>query len=157
MLAKKIQAAAFIDLDEELQTRLRATVADIVAVEGWDGFRAREHDLLKAVIAETEGKTVVISTGGGIILLPENRSLLKQSGLCFLLSVPVSVIAQRLSSAPNASQRPSLTGKSLLEELEEVMLARAPLYAEAADIVLDAEQSPQHICEEAVRHLEAIK
>lgn len=149
-MAKRLGWTLF-DTDEEITARLGASVSEIVSLEGWEGFRRRERDLLRAVIAETEGKAAIISTGGGIVLLKENRRMLAKSGTCLYLHVPVEELAMRLAAVPQASQRPSLTGRNLVDEVAEVVRAREPLYMEAADCILDGSVSAEALCESAMR------
>ena len=70
----------------------------------------------------------------------------------FFLSAPVEVLAARLRRNPLEAQRPSLTGKSLDDEVREVLEARLPLYRDAAHHELDARQSITELCR-AVRTL----
>ena len=64
----------------------------------------------------------------------------------FFLSAPVEVRAARLRRNPLEAQRPSLTGKSLDDEVREVLEARLPLYRDAAHHELDARQSITELC-----------
>lgn len=124
----------FVDTDLYLQESTNMTVADVVAREGWDGFRLRESEALKAVTAPD----TVIATGGGMVLSAVNRAFMRANGTVLYLSVPVDVMAARLEADPNAAQRPTLTGRSIIEEVTEVLASREPLYRETAHHVLDA-------------------
>ncbi|SUC78064.1 Shikimate kinase 2 [Providencia stuartii] len=77
--------------------------------------------------------------GGGIILSEENQRVMRDNGTVIYLSAKPEVLAARLAAEPQADQRPSLTGKSILEEIEEVMSQREPLYQATAHYVIDAE------------------
>ena len=125
---------------------LGETVADIVAREGWDGFRKRESAVLRAVTAPG----TVIATGGGMVLAEENRRFMRENGIVLYLSAPAEVLASRLQANPNAAQRPTLTGKSIAEEVAEVLAARAPLYRETATHILNAAATPKELLAEAL-------
>lgn len=153
-LARKL-GCAFTDMDRFLCERAGMSVADIVAAEGWSGFRARECAALRAAaeMAAHVPEGAVIATGGGIVLDAGNRSFLRANGVVFWLSLPPETAAARLAASPLAAQRPSLTGKSMLEEVREVLAARAPLYAACAHHKMDATASPDEICAAVLRLL----
>ena len=132
----------YVDTD----IHLRETVADIVAREGWDGFRKRESAVLRAVPAPG----TVIATGGGMVLAEENRRFMRENGIVLYLSAPAEVLASRLQANPNAAQRPTLTGKSIAEEVAEVLAAREPLYRETATHILNAAATPKELLAEAL-------
>ena len=125
----------YVDTDIHLRETTGETVADIVAREGWDGFRKRESAVLRAVTAPG----TVIATGGGMVLAEENRRFMRENGIVLYLSAPAEVLASRLQANPNAAQRPTLTGKSIAEEVAEVLAAREPLYRETATHILNPE------------------
>ena len=133
----------YVDTDIHLRETTGKTVADIVAREGWDGFRKRESAVLRAVTAPG----TVIATGGGMVLAEENRRL---NGIVLYLSAPAEVLASRLQANPNAAQRPTLTGKSIAEEVAEVLAAREPLYRETATHILNAAATPKELLAEAL-------
>ena len=112
---------------------------------GWEGFRSRESESLRLASEELAGRGVV-ATGGGMVLAEANRRYMREHGRVFFLSAPVEVLAARLRRNPLEAQRPSLTGKSLDDEVREVLEARLPLYRDAAHHELDARQSITELC-----------
>jgi len=134
----------FFDTDALLQESAGLTAAEIVESEGWPGFRRRESDLLRALLGNfkpgrAEGPFArVIATGGGLILDPANRVLLRSSGLVCFLKAPPKILAARLLAAPEAAQRPSLSGRPPHLEMREILRQRNPLYRETAHRVIDA-------------------
>lgn len=140
----------FFDTDQYLLQMTKLTVAEIVAKEGWGGFRRRESEALRSV---TEPETV-IATGGGMVLSADNRAFMRASGTVFYLSVPVAVLAARLQADPNADQRPTLTGRTIVDEVSEVLIAREPLYREVAHYVLDASLPVAAVVEQALKLLD---
>lgn len=139
----------FVDTDQVLQQRAGMTVADIVVREGWAGFRARETQTLQHV---TQPGTVV-ATGGGIILAEVNRDFMRQNGVVIYLNAPVSVLAGRLEAFPEASQRPTLTGKPITEEVADILTQRDALYRQTAHHIVDASACPDDVVAQILTEL----
>lgn len=146
----------FIDIDLFMQQTTQMSVAEIVAQEGWQGFRRRESLALQAV---TRPSTIV-ATGGGAVLAEENRRFMQQHGTVIYLRAPAEVLAQRLEESPQDAQRPTLTGRPIAEEMLEVLAAREALYQDAAHHVLDAALDPHRVVTQILEMLhlhEAVK
>lgn len=163
LLAERLDVP-FVDTDQRLREGGGEDVADIVAREGWEGFRRRESAVLRAVAAELEAAPVigdarkrpwrgVVATGGGMVLAGENRRFMRETGQVFYLSVPVAELVRRLRDDPLEAQRPSLTGRTLTEEVSEVLAQRLPLYEEA-HCRLDAQRPLDEVCAEALARLD---
>ncbi|CAG9413241.1 TPA: shikimate kinase AroL [Providencia alcalifaciens] len=127
----------FIDTDKLILERAGMSIADIVQQQGWNYFRQLESQILASI----EPQDAIISTGGGIILAPGNQQVMRENGTVIYLRSTPETLVKRLAAEPQADQRPSLTGKSLLEEIEEVMTQRDPIYLSTAHHVIDANQS----------------
>jgi shikimate kinase len=140
---------AFVDTDHYLTETSGMTVAEVVAAEGWEGFRRRESDALHAVSAPG----TVVATGGGMVLSGANREYMREHGTVFYLEVPVEIMAERLGNDPNASQRPTLTGRSIIEEIKEVFASREALYQGVAHHILDGCSPVEAVVREAVEFL----
>lgn len=135
-----------VSTDAEIVARAKRTIPEIVAREGWEYFR----DLESAVCRDLAGRDqLVIDTGGGAILRPQNVQILKKSGMLFWLTASVSTIAKRIGGD---NQRPSLTGtKSFIDEIQDVLREREPKYQAAADHVLQTDdQSSDQLVETIV-------
>ena len=117
--------------DAEVVRRAGHSVPEIVKQHGWDHFR----DLETEVCRDLAGKdNLIIDTGGGAVLRKENVDRLKAGGILFWLTAEVPTIGRRIGGD---TQRPSLTGaKSFVEEIEEVLRERTPIYRAAADHVI---------------------
>ncbi|MFP4516079.1 MAG: shikimate kinase AroL [Desulfovibrionales bacterium] len=137
----------FGDTDEMVEKRAGKTVAQIVEHSGWEEFRRLEHEVLAGLCA---GSPRVIATGGGIVLLAENRELLRQCGKVLYLQAPLPVLTARLAADPVATQRPALSRLSLEEELSTMLQARDPLYMECADFILRTDRTLDAVISEAV-------
>ena len=129
MLAKEM-GYAFADTDEEVTKRTGVSIAYIFDVEGEEGFRKRECLALKECLKDNN---TVVSTGGGIVLPKENRDLLQVRGMVVYLQTSIRTQVKRTASTNN---RPLLQNKDPEETLEKLMLTRAPLYEEIADITI---------------------
>ena len=129
MLAKEM-GYAFADTDEEVTKRTGVSIAYIFDVEGEEGFRKRECLALKECLNDNNK---IISTGGGIVLSKENRDLLQDRGTVVYLQTSIRFQVKRTASTNN---RPLLQNKDPEETLEKLMLTRAPLYEEIADITI---------------------
>lgn len=126
----------FVDTDKLILEKAGKTIAEIVEQHGWDYFRQLETDVLKSIMQD---KTVV-STGGGLVLAQENQQIMRNNGTVIYLNAKPEVLVKRLAAEPQADQRPSLTGKSLIDEIEEVMQQREPIYRKTAHHIIDAAQ-----------------
>lgn len=147
-LANK-QGLRFVDTDHWLTTTTQMTVTQLVSQDGWTGFRAKESEALRAVSAPA----TVISTGGGMVLAEANRQFMRNEGLVIYLSAPATVLAQRLETSCDQTQRPTLTGKPIAQEMAEVLAVRETLYRQAAHYVVSASQSAGEVVLEIERLL----
>lgn len=124
-----------ISTDAEIVRKAGLPIPDIVQRFGWDHFR----NLESAVCRELADKDhLIIDTGGGAILRPENVDSLKATGSLVWLTVEVRTIIERIGGD---TQRPSLTGaKSFTDEVEEVLRERQPKYQAAADHIVATDE-----------------
>jgi len=101
---------------------------------------------------------MVIAVGGGAVINRENVKNLKQNGILIWLKANADTIAKRLlKDEKTASQRPSLTGKSVVEEIKELLRERLPLYQQASDIEVDTERySPEEIARLIIKNLDTM-
>ena len=133
-LALRLQKR-FVDTDDLLQQRQQAPIHEIVKCLGWEHFRKVEKEIIEEISAQDN---LVIAAGGGTVLDPENVIALKKNGMVVWLKADRQVLHERIAQDPRTVvQRPPLTGKGALEELEEVMACRAPFYEKAMEAQLD--------------------
>lgn len=134
-LARKL-GYEFLDTDALITDKCNCTVAEIVERVGWLGFRDYEKQVLYPLIHQ---ESRVIATGGGAILHREIWADIKKQGIVIWLMVDIDILRKRIADDHfSAGQRPSLTGKDVFLELEEVLKERNPLYSETADYVVDS-------------------
>lgn len=122
----------FLDCDEEIEKRTGASVNLIFDIEGEAGFRQRESGLLRELV---QGEPALIATGGGAVLSPVNRDLLRDSGLVVWLQTSVD---QQILRLQNDKKRPLLQAPDRRAKLEALAQERDPLYAEVADLVFQS-------------------
>lgn len=134
----RIMSLPFVDTDRVIEETMRSDVASIVAKLGWDGFRKIESQVLKQVLISD---SMVISTGGGVVLDIKNLIAMESAGTVVWLRASADTILRRISGdTATPGLRPSLTGKSLEQEVVETLAVREPLYQAAADLVVDTDQ-----------------
>ncbi|UCV15322.1 shikimate kinase [Quatrionicoccus australiensis] len=129
-LARRL-GRVFYDSDHEIVERTGVPIPTIFEIEGEDGFRRREAQ----TIAELSiNDNIVLATGGGVVLNPENRRRLHETGWVVYLNVPPVMLFERTRNDRN---RPLLRVPDPLARLEELHALRDPLYRETAHLVVD--------------------
>ena len=129
-LAKRLNLT-FADSDKELMARTGVSIATIFEIEGETGFRVRESVTL-AELVQRDG--LVLATGGGTVLAPENRRLLKENGTVIYLRATLDALWQRTRRDIN---RPLLQTEDPRATLENLLQTRDPLYREVAHLIVD--------------------
>lgn len=138
----------FADTDHEITGHCGKSVSEIVSLEGWPGFRAREGAALRRLVRAIGAGQAVIATGGGMVLFRANREYMRRKGLVVWLDAPAEILCGRVLADANAGQRPPLGGKSPAEEMACVLAERAPLYAGACHLRLDAAAPAREVARE---------
>ena len=141
-IARKLDSD-FVDMDALLVDRLGMPIARFFEEKGEAAFRQLEEE----VLAELLKTDKVISTGGGIVISPRNRALLKQNTDNIYLKADFETLYQRIS-ADKDNQRP-LFLKNSKEDLAAIFKERQAWYEEVASKVIDVSKlSPEEIIEE---------
>jgi len=147
LLARMLQAD-FYDSDAEIERRTGVDISFIFEKEGEAGFRQREREVIDAL---TQIEPVVLATGGGAVLLPENRRHLAERGCVVYLQASVE---QQVRRVQRARHRPLLVNVDPATKLTELMGARAPLYQSLADATVPTDgRKVQNVAEEIIRAL----
>ena len=134
-LAKALKRE-FVDLDLALEARCGVPVAVIFEIEGEEGFRRRETQLLDHY---SQRKGIVLATGGGAVLAERNRSMLKERGLVVYLRATSDELYQRVA---RDRQRPLLQTEDPRARVAELLAQREPLYEEVATLAFDTGSTP---------------
>jgi shikimate kinase len=123
----------FIDSDQDVEARTGVNITFIFEKEGEAGFRRRERS---AIANLTERENLVLSTGGGAILDPDNRRWLSERGFVVYLYAGVE---QQIARTERTDNRPLLQGGDRRDTLQRLFLIRDPLYREIADLVINTD------------------
>ncbi|MBL8963970.1 MAG: hypothetical protein JNK70_07865 [Phycisphaerae bacterium] len=158
LAADRLQGT-FVDLDDVTPGILgRGTVAEAWRLDGQAAFRTAEAAALRRVI---EDPPDVLALGGGTPTAPGAADLLTQArgsgsvGVVYLRA-GARELRRRLESAGSGaesgpgSNRPSLTGRPPLDEIEDVLAARDPIYLSLADVVIESSGLTVSACADAV-------
>lgn len=142
----------FVDSDHEIEQRTGVDIPLIFDKEGEDGFRRRESEIIDELTARSG---IVLSTGGGAVLWPDNRSRLRTRGVVVYLETSVADQAARVSRSDN---RPLLTGvDDVRARLQDLMAARGPLYEQVAHLRVRTDgRRVQAVAREVLQHLSAL-
>ena len=136
-------APDFVDMDTLIEERLGMPIARFFAEKGEVAFRQIEEEVLADLLKTDQ----VISTGGGIVISPRNRALLKQNPDNIYLKADFETLYQRIS-ADKDNQRPLFLNNSK-EDLAAIFDERQAWYEEVASKVIDVSKlSPEEIIEE---------
>jgi shikimate kinase len=139
----------FVDCDHEIEARTGVKVPTIFEIEGEDGFRRRESQVIDEL---TQADGLVIATGGGAVLDPGNRAMLASRGVVVYLNVPPHVLWERTRHDRN---RPLLQVANPRERIHTLHAQRDPLYREVAHIVVDGGRgNPGNTVRQIIRALE---
>lgn len=120
-------SAPFVDLDKVIEEEAGRSINEIFADQGEAVFRELEKTALSRASSRARA---VIACGGGAVLDPENRAVMKATGLVVWLDVPLEMLARRVSPG---GRRPLIQDG---DDLERLMGEREPIYREAADVVV---------------------
>jgi len=138
----------FYDSDEEIVRRTGVDIPFIFEKEGESGFRLRESEVLDHL---TQLDSIVLATGGGAVLKPENRRWLSGRGVVVYLKTSVE---QQLRRTRRGTHRPLLQGADPESRLRELMEQRAPLYEEIALVTVSTDQrKAQSVAQQILREI----
>ncbi|MDY7218590.1 shikimate kinase AroK [Denitrificimonas sp. JX-1] len=147
LLAKEL-GLPFKDSDKEIEERTGASIPLIFDVEGETGFRDREQ----AVITElSQAQGLVLATGGGAILRPENRAAMRQGAVVIYLHASVE---HQLARTARDRNRPLLQTQNPAQVLTDLLAIRDPLYREVATLIIETDtRPPRMVVQEIMRFL----
>ena len=121
----------FADSDREIEARAGVDIATIFDFEGESGFRTREHRMIAELTTRPE---IVLATGGGAVLLPENRELLHSRGFVIYLAITVD---EQLRRTRRDRSRPLLQSGERRATLTRLAAEREPLYRAVAHATVE--------------------
>lgn len=124
---------SFVDSDDEIESRTGVDIPFIFEKEGEEGFRKREAKVIDELSAR-DG--IVLATGGGAVVNPQNRNFLGARGFVVYLFTSVD---QQVARTQRGRERPMLANGDSREILEDLMEFRDPLYREIADLTVETD------------------
>jgi shikimate kinase len=152
VLTAELLGAGFADSDEEIERSTGLSVQEIFDTRGEAWFRNAESDALKALLSPPRPGPIVVAAGGGAVLRPGNRDLMRREAIVVWLRARTSELTQRIG---DVASRPLLTGPKdvadpvdLQDRLESLLNERAELYETVAHFVVDTDGlGPQSVAE----------
>ncbi len=139
---------AFADLDDLIQEDAGMGIPEIFASEGEAGFRRRERALIAAIANRQD---VVLATGGGALLDPENARALRAQGTLVCLQAEPQTILERIG--PD-TRRPLLQTSDRMARIRELLEQRATAYAQADLTVETSRLGIDEVVDRIVSHLQ---
>ena len=138
----------FYDSDADIEAKTGVDISFIFEKEGEAGFRMREKESIERL---TRLESIVLATGGGAVIEADNRRVLAERGIVVYLETSIE---QQLERTRHARHRPLLNDTDPEEKLKELMLRRAALYAEVANITVSTDgRRVQLVAEEIQQEL----
>ena len=123
----------FIDMDDEIEKQSKMSIVDIFEKYGENRFREIESKLLEKIALEDD---IIISTGGGIIKIDDNRKLLKKQDNVVFLNGSIDTLVKNVSN--DIYKRPLLKDSTdLYIKIEELLKERYEKYEESSNIIID--------------------
>ncbi len=132
-VAKKL-SYQFYDSDHEIEKRTGVNIPLIFELEGEDGFRKRESQVISELVLL---KNIVLSTGGGSVLDQENRNALQNNGYVIYLKSTAEKLYKRTAGD---KRRPLLQTDDRLSKIKNILTEREPIYLSVANEVIDTHE-----------------
>jgi shikimate kinase len=138
----------FYDSDEVIEERAGADLSWIFDVEGDEGFSRREQKVIEELTQKTN---IVLATGGGVIMTPENRNALAARGTVIYLRTSLQ---QQFERTKRDTKRPLLQTSDLEGRLESLRDEREPFYEELADVSFETDKlTVKAVTNNIVKHI----
>jgi shikimate kinase len=139
----------FQDSDQEIQRRTGVDIATIFEFEGEEGFRNRERQVIEELVQQDN---IVLATGGGAVMVAENRQQLAARGFVIYLHCSPE---QQYARTARDRNRPLLDTEDPQQRLRDLMAEREPVYRQVADMVVSTERrGTSSVVKEIRRRLE---
>src|SRR5208337_4331037 len=136
----------FYDSDADIEAKTGVDIPFIFEKEGEAGFRMREKESIERL---TRLESIVLATGGGAVIEADNRRVLAERGIVVYLETSIE---QQLERTRHARHRPLLNDTDPEEKLKELMLRRAVLYAQIADLTVSTDGRRVQTVAEEIYH-----
>src|SRR5690554_413670 len=147
LLARELQLC-FKDSDKEIEERTGASIPLIFDLEGEQGFRDREQQVIAELLQQ---RGLVLATGGGAVLRDANRKVIKDNSRVIYLFTSVDNQLERTAKDRN---RPLLQTENPRQVLEQLLAQRDPFYRSIADIIVETDiRPPRTVIREILRQI----
>ena len=140
LLAERLQRS-FLDMDEIIEQRAGRKISAIFAEDGEPAFRKMERTLVQELAAQ---KNLVVATGGGVVLNPDNLRDFSATGLVVCLMAPPETILRRVASE---THRPLLEDGEKAARITQLLESRRALYEAIPHRVLTTDLTPRQVAE----------
>ncbi len=147
VLARKL-GLGLVDIDRRIEERTGRKIREIFGTEGEAAFRALEKEEIRSAVAE---RGVVITTGGGAVLDPENWEALRGAGPVVALTASAETVYRRVRHSNN---RPLLAAGDKLAQIRALMEKRRPYYERAQIRMATDGRTPAQVAAMLVKELE---
>ena len=145
----KATGLTFVDCDKAIEDHTGTSIKTIFEFAGEPGFRKLEQQLLLELV---QRDNIVLSSGGGVVLNPDNRAALRANGYVVYLSATLGKLLKRTVNNSNRRWRPLLNVDNPEQQLRILIKQREPLYRQIADTVIDVRTySPQVLIKKIIR------
>jgi len=134
-------AIPFVDADTEIESAAGMTIPEIFAKHGEPYFRAGEARVIARLL---DNGPSVLATGGGSVMDPHTRALIREKAISIWLSADLDVLVKRTKRR---------TDRPLVEKIKELMPLREPFYAESDIVVRSRDEPHDTIVDEIVNAL----
>lgn len=139
-----------VEMDAALQQREKRTISRIFEEDGEEYFRDMETAFIKELTSK-EAAPVIVSCGGGAVLRPENRAMMKAAGTTILLTAAPETIYARVGGS---KERPNLKNRKTVADIRALMEERREKYEAAAQIIIETDgKTLEDIGREILAHL----
>ncbi len=142
----------FLDLDELIEKEAGAPVKEIFSRHGEARFRQMEKEAVAKLASGGFGSGLVVSTGGGIVLDPENREALKSWGVLVCLTASVDEVLRRVG---RKDDRPLLKATDVRSRIESLLKEREDAYGDCHLTVDTTDMSVEEVVERIKEFVEA--
>lgn len=133
-LAAESLDVGFVDTDEQVIELAGQTIAEIWASHGEGRFRQVESQAIRTTSARSD-EHLIVATGGGAVVLPENRAEIRESGRVLWLRAGPETLATRVTAG---DARPLLgSAGGAADTIQTLLTQRSALYSDLADEAID--------------------
>lgn len=141
----------WVDSDDLVEQQTGRSIAELFAEQGEPAFRDEEAQVVADLCA---GPPRVVALGGGAVLRQPTRQRLADQTVVWLTASPQTLRQRLEADLATTARRPGLTSAGPLNEIEQVLAERAPLYGACATFIVDTENiSPEAVASAIVDRL----